>query len=890
MHASQDASPNYRPADGSLPAKRKRGRPKREDPKNVSTAPLLPYPPPPLATHPLQAPVFIRPHPPPILPLPPLEARSNSHVPQSRVSAQSPSQSSAGSPAPHSAHLQHQEDSSQHKRKRGRAKLPDSNVGAIDPSLSNAPIVLNHQALRDPDGPATVQPTSVSLSGDDAPQSSRAQGSSPRLKHIALKEPHAAASTFQSTHISTSLEEGGQTTIVDLSNSNTTSPQPGKTLLEEHTPSALDRTSPTDHTTPEPPTSAQPDQEAGQSYKVSQPQETDNQSLSQKKKPGRPRKSVTDSQTPHPQIKSQLGNPPGFAENDSENAQSHNNNSAMPQKRPRGRPKKLDPRTEDASPLPLRPPPEKLSEALLSSEDEGETPDPLSFDALIRTDAQSDFSPESSLVENNEQLDSDSEHSPKPDLEHAVSTKKKTRGRPRKSGPVNPNPALSLRVSSVPDEEEHLEITQTREIQMLQSKGDQGSLTGTAQVLRSKETKVIQTKKIIQVKESSPDEEGPTGSQPEIEDDFMPPKKRRGRPKKSSDKVVPAWAAQPEESADSPQIPESSLGPQEHDNVNPISLKKSRGRPRKSAFPKELDPSAQVPETPRSPSADQSQASESADEDILLPPAKKSRGRPRKSEPIVRMVPSWGTRQKGLQNPPPPVGASPQIVPSPAPGTPLLMKKGPGRPRKVDSTSGVALSPLKMQTPPDDDDVVEKSQDAMQLDTPTQSLKKRRGRPRRSDATNGVALTPLRKKSQPEEHDSGSPPPQSPAPEDPPQEPKKRRGRPSKAAMEEQRVNEAANQELHPGTSISPKPQTREVTQSPEPAAGSSVSKKRRRGRPSKADISTIEIEKTTQAEDGDAISMAVPANKRPGRPKKSIGGNPAASGQGGDAESCVVQ
>lgn len=807
------------------------------------------------------------PHPSPIMPLPPHEVRSRSHVPQSRDSAQSPSQSSAGSPAPHSAHLQHQEDP-QHKRKRGRPKRTDSNAGAIDPSLSNAPIVLNHQALRDPDAPATVQPPSLSLSGDDALQSSEAQEGSPRQKSLALKEPPAPASSFQSTRKSKSPEEGGHATIVDLSNSNSTSPQLDKTLTEEHAPSVPDRKSPEDHATPEPPTSAQPDQEVGQSHEVPQSQEAGIQSLSQKKKPGRPRKSVTTSQTPQPQIKSQSGNPPGFAEHGSEIAQSHSE-SAVPEKRLRGRPKRLDPRTE------------KLSEVLMSSEDEGETPDPLSFDALIRADAQPDFSPESSFADNNEQLDSDSEHTPHLDLEHTASTQNKPRGRPRKSGTINPNTA-----SSVPDEEEHLEITQTTETKMLQSKGMQGSLTETVQAFRSRETKVIQTKKTIKVKESSPDEEGPTGSQTDIEDDSIPPKKRRGRPKKSSDKIVPTWAAQPEEPADSPQIPEPSPGPQEEEDANSVPLKKSRGRPRKSVLPKELDPSAQVPEPTRSPSADHRQASDSADEGTSLPPAKKPRGRPRKSEPIVRMVPSWGTRPEGLQNPPPPVGASPQIDRSPAPGTPLLMKKGPGRPRKVDSANEAALSPRKMQPQPDDDDVAEISQDAMQLDTPSQPLKKRPGRPRRSDTTNGVALTPLRKKSRPEEHDSVSPPPQSPPQEDLPQEIKKRRGRPSKAAMEE-RVSEAAHQKLNPGTSLSPKPQTREATQSPEPAAGSSVPQKRRRGRPSKVDLLTIGSENIIQAQDGDAISTTVPAKRRPGRPKKSQGGDP---GEGGNPESCTVQ
>lgn len=813
------------------------------------------------------------------MPLPTFEAHSHSQVPQSGDSARSPSQSSAGSPAPHS------------KRKRGRPKRTDPNVGAIDPSLSNAPIVLNHQVLRDPDAPVTVQPTSLSLSGDDAPQSSEAQEGSPRQQNVLLKEPPAPVSTLQSTHKTTSAEEGGHATIVDLNSSNTTSPQPDENLAEEHGQSAADRKSSEDHVTPEPPTSAQPGQEAGQSHEVPQPLEPGIPSLSQKKKPGRPRKSGTDSHTPQPQIKSRPGNPPGFAEDESWNAQPHNSESAMSQMRARGRPKRFVPRTEDASPLPLRPPPENLSETLLSSEDEGETPDPLSFDALIRADAQSDFSPEESIAENNEQLDSVPEHTPQPEEEHAAPKQNKPRGRPRKSGPINPNSASSLRVSSVPDEEEHLEITQTTtETRMLRSNEIQVSLTETAQVFRSKGTKAVQTKETIQVKDSLPDEEGPTGSQSEIEDESMSPKKRRGRPKKSGHKIVPTWAAQPKEPEDPPQTPEPSPGPQEEDNANSIPLKKSRGRPRKSALvPKELDPSTQVPEPPRSPSAGHRQASESADEGNSLPPAKKPRGRPRKSEPIVRMVPSWGARPEGLQNPPPPVGASPQTVRSPAPGTPLLMKRGPGRPRKVDSTNEAATSPRKMQPLPDDDDVAEISQDAMQLDTPTQPLKKRPGRPRRGDTTNGAAPTPLRKTSRPEERDSVSPTPQSPPQEDPPQEIKKRRGRPSKAAMEE-RAGEAANQELHSGTSLSPKPQTREVTQSPEPAAGSSVPQKRRRGRPSKVEMLVMEGEDTTQAQDGDAMPTAVSAKKRPGRPRKSQGDNSAASGEGGDPESCVVQ
>lgn len=735
----------------------------------------------------------------------------------------------------------------------------------------------NHQALRDPGAPATMQLTSLPLSGDDAPQFSEAQD------NLLLKEPAALSSTLQSIDKPTSGEEGGHAANVDPKNSNTTSPEPDENLAEEHAPSAPDQKSSEDHATPEPPPSAQPDQEAGQFQEVPQFQEADIPSLSQKKKPGRPRKSVTNSQTPQTLIKSQPGNPPGFAEHESENVQSHNCESAMPQIRPRGRPKKLHPKTEGATPLPLRPAPEDLSDILLASEDEGETPDPLSFDALIRAEAQSDFSREKSFAENNEQLDLAPEHIPQPDLEHTTSAQNKPRGRPRKSGPNNPNPVSSLPFSSLLDDEEDLEISQTTETRMLRS-----SLTETAQMFRSKETKVVQTKETIHVKESSLDEEGPTGSQSEIEDESMPPKKRRGRPKKSGDKIVPSWATQPGALADSPQIPKPSPGPQE-DNANSSPLKKSRGRPRKSALPKELDPSTQVPEPPRSPSADHRQASESADEGTTLPPAKKPRGRPRKSEPIVRMVPSWGARPEGLQNPPPPVGASPPIVSSPAPGTPLLMKKGPGRPRKVDSTNEAASLPRKTQPPPDDDDVAEISEDAMQFDTPTQSLKKRPGRPRKVDTTNGVAPTPLGKKSRPKEHDSVSLPPQSLPEEDPPQEIKKRRGRPSKAAIEE-RDGEVANQELRPGTSLSPKPQTHEAAQSPEPAAGSSVPQKRRRGRPSKVDVLTMEGENTTQAQNGDAMPMPVPSKKRPGRPRKSQGGNSAASGEGGDPESCVVQ
>ena len=739
------------------------------------------------------------------------------------------------------------------------------------------PIVPNPQALRDSGAPATLQLNPLPLSGDDAPQSSEAQD------NLSLKEPAALSSTLQSIHKPTSDEEGGHAANVDPNNSNTTPTEPDENLAEVHTPSAPDRKSSEDDATHEPPPSAQPDQGAGQSHEVPQSQEVGIPSLSQKKKPGRPRKSVTNSQTPQTRNKSQPGNTLGFAGRESENAQSHNSESAMPQTRPRGRPKKIDPKTEGATPLPLRPPPEKLSDFLLSSDDEGETPDPLSFDTLIRAEPHSDFNPEKSFAENNEQFDSGAEQAPQPDLEHTASTHNKPRGRPRKSGPNNPNPT-SLPFSSVPDDEEHLEIAQTTETRMLRS-----SLAETAQVFRSTETKVVQNKATIQIKEFLPDEEGPTGSQSEIEDEFLPPKKRRGRPMKSGDKIVPSWATQPEALADSPQIPQPNPGPQEEDNANSIPLKKSRGRPRKSALPKELDPSTKLPEPPRSPSADHRQASESADEGTTLPPAKKPRGRPRKSEPIVRMVPSWGARPEELQNPPPPVGASPQIVSSTTPGTPSLMKKGPGRPRKVVSTNEAASSPRKMQLPPDDVDVAEISQDAMQLGTPTQSLKKRPGRPRKGDTTNGVAPTPLRKKSRPKEHDSVSPAPQSPPEKDPPQEIKKKRGRPSKAAMEE-RASEAANQELRPGTSLSPKPQTHEAAQSPEPAAGSSVPQKRRRGRPSKVDVLALEAGNTTQAQNGDAMPTPVPAKKGPGRPRKSQGGNSAASGEGGDPESCVVQ
>lgn len=731
-------------------------------------------------------------------------------------------------------------------------------MGAIDPSLSDAPIVLNYPALPDLNAPSTVPPASLPLSGDDAPQSSEAQEGSPNQQNRLLKEPAALASTLKSTHKSTSAEEGVHATIMDLNNTITNPLQSDHNLAEEHAHLAPDQNVSESLARPEPPTSAQPDQEAGQLDKVHQTQEADILSLAQKKKPGRPRKSVTNSQTTQSQTK-----PPGFVDHASDNAQSHKSEPAIQQKRARGRPKSLNPITGVASPLPLRPPPEKLSDILLSSEDEGETPDPLSFDALIRADVQSDFSPEESFGENGDQLGS----APQPDLELTAPTQNKSRGRPRKSGLTNPNPASLLPVSSLPDEEEHVEIVQITETRMLQSK----------------ETKVVQTKETKQVKVFLPDEER-TGSQSEIEDDSLPLKKRRGRPKKSGDKIVPTWAAQLEESADSPQILESTPGPQEEDKANFTPLKKSRGRPRKSALaPEELDPSTQVPEAP---SADHRQASESADEGTSMPPAKKPRGRPRKSEPIVRMVPSWGARPEGLQNPPPPVGSSPQNVRSPAPGTPLLMKRGPGRPRNVDSINESALSPRKMQVPPDNDDVVEISQDAMQLDSP-QSLKRRPGRPRRSDITNGVAPTPLKKKARPEENDSGSPSPQSPPQDELHQEIKRKRGRPSKVPIEE-RASEAAKQDLHLGSSLSPKLQTHEKPQSPEPAVSSSIPQKRRRGRPSKVDTLATDGEDTIQAQDEDATPT--PVKRRPGRPRKSKGVNVSALGEDGEPQSCVVQ
>lgn len=741
------------------------------------------------------------------------------------------------------------------------------------------PIVLDHQALRDPDAPATVQQTSISLSGDDAHQSSEAEEDLPYQQNFLLNEPAARASTLPSTHNPTSAKEG-HAAIIDLNYSNTTAPQPDQNFAEEHAPSAPNQKYPEDSATAEPPTSAQPDQQAGLSHEVPQPQEAGIPPLSQKKKLGRPRKSVANSHTPQPQIESQPGNPPGFAEHEAENAQSHSSESAMLPKRSRGRPKILDPETEAASPLPLRPPPEKLSETMLSSDDEGETPDPLSFDALIRADGQPDFNPEKSFAENSERLDSALEDTPQPNLEHIASTQNKSRGRPKKSGLFNPNTASSLPVSLVPDEEEHWEIAQTTEIQM--------SLTKTAQGFRSKETKVVQSKE--QVKESLPGEKGSTGSQSKIKDHSMPPKKQIGRPKKSGDKIVPTWAAQPDELADSPQIFNSSPSPQEEDNANSILPKKSRGRPRKSALPpNELKPSSPVPEPHRSPSADNSQASESADEGISPPPAKKPRGRPRKSEPIVRMIPSWGFRPEGLQNPPSSAGTSPQVVHSPAPETPLLMKSRPGRPQKVDSINEAGLSPQKMQSPPDDDEMVGLSQDAMQLDTSTQSLKRRPGRPRKSDTANGVVLTPLRKETRPVEHDSVSPLPQSPPQDGLAQEIKRKRGRPSKAVMEEQ-ASEAAKQELHPGSPLASKSQIHEAAQSPELAAGSSVPQKRRRGRPSKVDMLVMEGENTTQAQDEDAMPTPLPAKRRPGRPRKSKGGDFSASGEGGEPQSCVVQ
>lgn len=726
-------------------------------------------------------------------------------------------------------------------------------MGAIDPSLSNVPIAPNHQALLGPDASSTINPTSLPLSGDDIPRSSEGQDGSAHQQNPVLKEPVAPTSTLQSPHKPTSAEEGVHAT---------NSPQPDQNLAKDHAPLPPDQDAPTGSASPDPPTSAQPDQELGQSDEVPQAQEVDILSLVQKKKPGRPRKSVTNAQSSQPQIISQPVKP-GFADHASDSAQPNNSESANQQKRGRGRPKRLIPRTEVATPLPLRSSPKNLSDILLSSEDEGETPDPLSFDALIRADAHSNFSPEKSFEENVEQPDPAPEHTPQANLEDTPPTQKKPRGRPRKSGPINPNPAPPILASSLPNEEDHLEILQITE------------------------TRMIQTKETQQVKLFLPDEEGPTGSQSEIEDDSLAPKKRRGRPKKSADKIIPTWAAQPEASGDSAQIPESTPGLQE-DNANLTSLKKPRGRPRKSALvPEELDPSSQVPEPTRSPSADHRQASESADEGTSLPPAKKPRGRPRKSEPIVRMVPSWGARPEGLQNPPPPVGSSPQIVRSPAPGTPLLMKRGPGRPRNVDSTIQAASSARKMQAPPDDDDMVEISEGGMKLDLPTQSPKKRPGRPRRSGPMNGVAPTPLKKNSGIEGHDSVSSPPQSPPQDDLPQEIKRKRGRPSKVAMEE-RASEAAKQELHLSSSLSPKPQTHEAAQSTEPALSSSIPQKRRRGRPSRVDLLAKEGENTNQAQDEDA--MPTPVKRGPGRPRKSKVGNVSASGEDGEPQSCVVQ
>lgn len=727
-------------------------------------------------------------------------------------------------------------------------------MGAIDPSLSNAPIALNTQALGGPDASGTINPTSLPLSGDDIPRSSKGQEGLAQQQNPVLKEPVAPTPTLQSTNKPTSAEEGVHAT---------NSPQPDQNLAKEHAPLPPDQNAPKDSASPEPPTSAQPDQELGQSDEVPQAHEVDILSLVQKKKPGRPRKSVTNAQSTQPQINSQPVKP-GFADQASDSAHPYDSESANQQKRGRGRPKRLNPGTEVASPLPLRSSPKKPSDSLLSSEDEGETPDPLSFDALIRADAHSNFSPEKSFEENVEQPDPAPEHTPQANLEHTAPTQNKPRGRPRKSGPINPNPAPPIPASSLPDEEDHLDIFEITETQM------------------------IQTKETKQVKLLLPDEEGPTGSHSEIEDDSLAPKRRRGRPKKSVDKVVPTWAAQPEASADASQIPESTPGLQEEDNANLTPLKKPRGRPRKSALaPEELDPSAQVPEPTTSPSADQRQASESADEGTSLPPAKKPRGRPRKSEPIVRMVPSWGARPEGYQNPPPPVGSSPQIVRSPAPGTPLLMKRGPGRPRNVASSIQAASSVRKLQAPPDDDDVAEISQDAMKLDLPTQSPKKRLGRPRRGGTMNGVAPTPLEKESGIEGHDSVSSPPQSPPQDDLPQEIKRKRGRPSKAAMEE-RASEAVKQELHLGSSLSPKPQTHEAAQSTEPAASSSIPQKRRRGRPSRVDLLAKEGENTTQAQDEDA--MPTPVKRRPGRPRKSKGVNVSASGEDGEPQSCVVQ
>lgn len=796
------------------------------------------------------------------MPLPSPESHPHFQPFQPRDSAQSTSQSSAGSPAPHPTHLQHQEDSSDLKRKRGRPKKTVSNTGAIDPSLSNAPIALNHQALPDPDASGTVQSVSLPLSGDDVPQSYEAQEGSAHQQNPVLEKPVAPASTLQATHQPASADEGIHAT---------NSPQPDWNLAKYHAPLAPDGNLPKGRASPEPPTSAQPDQETGQSDEVPQAQEVHILPLVQKRKPGRPRKSITDSQSTQPQIKSQPVKP-GFADHASNSAQANNSESANLQKRARGRPKRSDPKTEVASPLPLRPSPKNLSDILLSSEDEGETPDPLSFDALIRADAHSNFGPENPSEGNVVQLGPAPEHTPQPDLEHTAPTQNKPRGRPRKSGPGNPTPALPIPASSLPHEEDQLEIFQITETRMLQSK----------------ENKLIETKETKQVKVILPNEEGPTGSQSETEDDSSPPKKRRGRPKKSGDKIVPTWEVQPEESADSPQIPQSTPGLQEEDNANSIPLKKSRGRPRKSALaPEELGPSAKVPEPARSPSADYGQASESVDEGTSLPPAKKPRGRPRKSEPIVRMVPSWGARPEGLQNPAPPVGSSPQIVRSPAPRTPLLMKRGPGRPRNVDSTIEAASSAQKKQAPPGNDDVVEIPQNAIQPDSPTHPPKRRPGRPRRDGTMNGVAPTPLKKKSDVEEHGSVSSPPQSPPEDEPPQEFKRKRGRPSKVAMEE-RASEAAKHDLHLRSSLSPKPQTSEAAQSPEPAVSSSIPQKRRRGRPSKVDLLAKEGETTTQAQDEGA--MLTPAKRRPGRPRKSNGGNVSASVEDGEPQSCVVQ
>lgn len=722
-------------------------------------------------------------------------------------------------------------------------------MGALDPSLSNALIALNHEALGGPDAFSIINPIPFPLSGNDIPRSSEGQEDSTQQQNPVLKELVAPTSNLQSTHKPSSAQAGVY------------SSQPDQDLAKKHAPLPLGQNAPKGSASPEPPTSAQPDQELGLSDEAPQAQKVDILSLVQKKKPGRPRKSVTNPQSIQPQSKSQPVKP-GLADHASDSAQPHNSQLANQQKRGRGRPKILNPRTEVASPFPLISP-KNLSDILLSSEDEGETPDPLSFDALIRADVHSNFSPEKSVEENVEQPDPAPEHIPQVNLEHTALTQNKPRGRPRKSGPINPNSVPPIPASSLPDEGDHLEIFEITE------------------------TRMIQTKETKQVKLFLPNEEGPKGSQSEIEDDTLAPEKRRGRPKKSADRVVPTWAVQPEASADFPQIPESAPGLQE-DNANLTPLKKPRGRPRKSTLaPEELGLSAQASEPTRSPSADHRQASESADGGTSLPPAKKPRGRPRKSEPIVRMVPSWGARSEGLQNPPPPVGSSPQIVHSPAPGTPLLMKRGPGRPRNVALSIQATSSAWKIQAPPDGDYVAGTSQDAMKLDLPTQSPKIRPGPPRRGGTINGVAPTPPEKGSGIEGHDSVSSPPHSLPLDDLPQEIKRKRGRPSKVAVEE-RASEAAKQELNLGSSLSPKPQTHEAAQSSEPAVSSSIPQKRRRGRPSRVDLLANEGENTTQAQDGDA--MPTPVKRRPGRPRKSNGVNVSASGEDGEPQSCVVQ